>query len=246
MRPGSMRLALLPATDEAAPAPAASLADQAYEQIKADLFDLQLLPGDFFTETGLAARLGLSRTPLRQALQRLQREGHILVHQRAGWQVRPFDPDRFDALYDLRIVLELAAVERLCARTGNQGDDILAEQVALWLGPAACAGIDPADVARLDEQFHCALLQAAGNPEMARAHFEVTEKIRIIRKLDFTKPRRIEATVSEHAAILRMILSRRAAEAAWLLKSHIGTSKAEVRQITLDRLYRARPVQGPL
>ena len=95
-------------------------------------------------------------------------------------------------------------------------------------------------VDRLDEEFHGALVRAIGNAEMARVHADVTERIRIIRRLDFTKPSRVEATYDEHARILRAITRRRTDEALRLLKAHVEQSKLEVRHITLDMLYRAR------
>jgi len=96
------------------------------------------------------------------------------------------------------------------------------------------------DVATLDEAFHSTLVEVAGNPEVARCHREVTERIRIIRRLDFTQAHRIDKTYDEHAQILRAILRRRADEANRLLRSHIEASKAEVRKITVHRLYAAR------
>jgi DNA-binding GntR family transcriptional regulator len=71
----------------------------------------------------------------------------------------------------------------------------------------------------------------------------VTERIRIIRRLDFTQSYRIHATYDEHGQILRAIMRRRVEEANRLLRSHIETSKAEVRKITMHRLYTARSVQ---
>jgi DNA-binding GntR family transcriptional regulator len=98
-------------------------------------------------------------------------------------------------------------------------------------------------VGRLDEAFHMQLVQASGNREMARVHREITERIRIIRRLDFTKPARVEATYDEHAGILRAVTRRRGDEAQRLLRAHVAQSKLEVRHITLDMLYRAR-LQG--
>ena len=95
-------------------------------------------------------------------------------------------------------------------------------------------------MAELDEAFHCALVEAAGNPEMAQVHRDVTEKIRIVRRLDFTKDFRIDATYEEHGAILSAVLARRADEAARLLRAHIGMSRAEVSKITLRMLHEAR------
>lgn len=92
------------------------LAEQVYHRIKDDIFSFRLLPGDNFTETEMAQRQGVSRTPLRDALFRLQREGYLEVGFRRGWKVCPIDFDRLDNLYDLRIVLEMAALEKLCSQ----------------------------------------------------------------------------------------------------------------------------------
>ena len=81
---------------------------------------------------------------------------------------------------------------------------------------------------------------AAGNDEMARMHRDVTERIRVIRRLDFTVSARIAATYDEHAAILAALADRRAAAAQRLLAAHIEASRREVRKITLEGLYEAR------
>jgi DNA-binding GntR family transcriptional regulator len=83
-------------------------------------------------------------------------------------------------------------------------------------------------------------VRAAGNDEVARVHWDVTERIRIIRRLDFTRPDRIDATYAEHAKLLRSVIQRKADQAQLLLKSHIEQSKAEVRKITLATLHEAR------
>ncbi len=222
-----------------APALARSLAEQVYQRLKADLFDFRLLPGERFTEADLAARLGVSRTPVRLSLARLEREGYVLPRPRSGWQVRPFDFERFEALYDVRVVLEQAAVQRLCARERVDEAGMLDALREVWLAPPRQRIADGRQVAQLDEAFHCALVAAAGNPEMTQIHREVTEKIRIVRRLDFTQDRRVDATYDEHAAILRAVLARRADEAAQMLREHIGASKAEVRKITLHMLQQA-------
>jgi DNA-binding GntR family transcriptional regulator len=214
-----------------------SLAEIAYEKLKARIFDFELLPGDRFTESEIAERLSMSRTPARDALYRLEREGYLQVHLRVGWSVRAFDFRQFENSDDLRLILEEASVTRLCDEQERDGLDVLK---AAWLLPATERLTSPKDVAAQDEAFHSTLVEAAGNPEVARCHREVTERIRIIRRLDFTQAHRIDKTYDEHAQILRAILRRRADEAKRLLRSHIEASKAEVRKITLHRLYSAR------
>lgn len=97
-----------------------SLAERIYARLKDDIFEFRLMPGDRFSEGEVAARMAASRTPVRQALHRLQREGFLDVHFRSGWQVRPLDFVQFDELYELRIVLELDAVRRLCQRPTDE------------------------------------------------------------------------------------------------------------------------------
>ncbi|MGE4241618.1 GntR family transcriptional regulator [Ramlibacter sp.] len=217
-----------------------SRADEVYEQLKRDVAEFNLVPGDRFTENEIGERLGVSRTPVRQALFRLQQEGYVEVLFRSGWRVLPFDFDQFEQLYDLRMVLETTAAQRICADDVRVDRALLDQLVAIWLVPAAARSTDPVQVAQWDEAFHCSLVAAAGNAEMARVHRDVTERIRIIRRLDFTKQARIAATYDEHAKILRAIQHKRGDQAAMLLRAHIETSQAEVRKITLHQVHVAR------
>ncbi len=220
-------------------APARSnLAEQVYAELKAQMHDFRLVPGDRFSEAELGSRLGVSRTPVREALFRLRNEGLLDVESKSGWFVQPIDFARLEQVYDLRVVLESASVARLCARTEPAPE--LEALKAIWLVPAAERLADGREVGALDEQFHAALVRAAGNDEIARVHWDVTERIRIVRRLDFTRADRIEATYNEHAKILRCVMQRKLDQAQLLLRSHIEQSKAEVRQITLATLHEAR------
>jgi DNA-binding GntR family transcriptional regulator len=215
-----------------------NLAEQVYTQLKAQLHDFQLVPGDRFSEAELGARLGVSRTPVREALFRLRNEGFLDLESKSGWFVRPIDFGRLEQLYDLRVLLELASVARLCAR--SEAVPQLDALKAIWLVPAAERLADAREVGALDEQFHASLVRAVGNDEIARVHWDVTERIRIVRRLDFTRPDRIDATYTEHGKILRAVIQRKADQAQLLLKTHIEQSKAEVRKITLATLHDAR------
>ncbi|WP_198299036.1 GntR family transcriptional regulator [Bordetella genomosp. 13] len=215
-------------------------ADDVYALLKRDIAEFRLVPGDRFTEGELSERLGVSRTPVRQALIRLQQEGFVEVLFRSGWRVLPFDFEQFEALYDLRRVLESEAVRRLCTASPRIDRRALDELAAIWLVAPGDRCADMAQVGAWDEAFHCTLVAAAGNSEMTRVHRELTDRIRIIRRLDFTKRPRVEATYDEHARILRAILAQRGDEACRLLGAHIASSQAEVRKITLHEIYLAR------
>ena len=216
----------------------AKLAEQVYAWLKTELHDFRLVAGDRFSEIELGTRLGVSRTPVREALFRLRNEGFLDVESKTGWFVLPIDFARLDQLYDLRVILELASVARLCARDGDAPE--FEALRAAWLVPAAERLASANAVGALDEEFHASLVRAAGNAEVARVHWDVTERIRIIRRLDFTRGDRIEATYVEHGKILRAVIQRKADQAQLLLRSHIEQSKAEVRKITLHTLSEAR------
>jgi DNA-binding GntR family transcriptional regulator len=212
-------------------------AEKIYQQIKRDIFDFRLLPGERFFESEIARRTGVSRTPVREALHKLEKEGYLEVTARSGWSVRPFDFEFFEHLYDVRLILELAAVKQICDRATNVD---LRELKETWLVPPTRRAGGMKTVSQLDERFHEALVEAANNPELTRLHRDVTERIRIIRRLDFTQQRRIDAAYEEHAQILRHLLARRRNQAELLLRAHIEASKSEVRKITLHMLHQAR------
>ena len=215
-----------------------ALAEQVYAELKAQMNDFRLVPGDRFSEAEIGTRLGVSRTPVREALFRLRNEGLLDVESKSGWFVRPIDFGKLEQLYDLRVILESASVARLCART--EASPELDALKAIWLVPAAERLADGRRVGQLDEAFHATLVRAAGNEEIARVHWDVTERIRIIRHLDFTRPDRVDATYQEHAKILRAVIQRKADQAQLLIKSHIEQSKSEVRRISLATLHEAK------
>ena len=226
------------------PRPRVSLADEVYAQLKSDLANFVLVPGDRFSENEICERLSVSRTPVRQALVRLQQEGQVEVLFRNGWRVLPFDFRRFDQLYDLRLLIETESVQRLCEGR-VMGDPavsqaVLAELSAVWLVPKSKRSNDGQQICDWDEAFHCGLVEATGNAEMLRVHRDITDRIRVIRKLDFTQHPRIEATYEEHGKILKAILSQRTEHSRMLLQAHVEGSLLEVRKITLHQLQMAR------
>ncbi|MBL8446353.1 MAG: GntR family transcriptional regulator [Zoogloeaceae bacterium] len=223
------------------PIPTGNPVHDVYEGLKEEIFGFRLLPGDRFRESQVAERFAAPRPAVKDALRRLEREGFLHAHPRAGWALRPFDFDRFEQLYELRLLLELAAVQRLC--DAPLGVD-LTPLTQIWLVPAEERVMDGRQMAALDEAFHQALVRASGNAEMATVHEEVQAKIRILRRLDFCSPARIHTAYDEHGELLRLLLQRKAPQAAILLRGHVDTSMAEVRKLALHKLASARREQA--
>lgn len=217
----------------------ASLSDDVYARIKADIFDFKLMPGERFTETECAALYQVSRTPVRQALLALQQEGFVELASRVGWQVRPLDLNYYQQLYDVRIILEKEAI-RLISKNKPEKNQILNELKHVWMVPSEDFLTDFMQVVANDEAFHQQLIVATGNCEMVRIHDEITEKIKIIRRLDFTKPDRIKQTYFEHQKILSLIFSGLVEEAISSITHHIEMSRDEVKKITLQMITQRR------
>ena len=216
-----------------------SVLQDVYQRLKDDIFAFRMPPGQRYSEHELAAGLGVSRTPLRFALHILAREGYLVrLEGHSSWQVQPLDLDYYADLYDFRTDIEAIAVRRLCREEPGTS---LATLAAYWFSPDARRSGDYAQVAEADERFHRTLVELAGNREMLRTFSDLTDRIRVIRRLDFAAPERIQATFDEHAAILTRLIARDAAGAETLIRAHIGSSRQAIRQITLQHLASVTP-----
>jgi DNA-binding GntR family transcriptional regulator len=164
----------------------------------------------------------------------LVREGYLVkLEGHSGWMVRPLDFKHFEDLYDVRVGLEVMAIQKICKADPFPDLEHLRRA---WLVEPSERLAEGAEIAKLDEDFHAAIVAASGNAEMARIHGDITERIRIIRRLDFLTPPRLATAYEEHAKLLRAILARKENEAIALLRAHIESSKAEIRHITLHKL----------
>jgi DNA-binding GntR family transcriptional regulator len=143
---------------------AASLAEQAYHALREQILDLRLLPGQLLAEHELAAQLGMSRTPVREAITRLRQEGLLTTVPRKGVIVTIPTVEAMREIYEIIIGIEGQAVRIAAARadaaTIQQLEGVVAEQ------EAALAADDLGAWTRADRRFHDLLIEAAGNRRM--------------------------------------------------------------------------------
>lgn len=210
---------------------ATNLATIIYTQIKEDIFSFKFKPGQRFTETDIAEKYEVSRTPIRQALYRLEQEGYVNVHFRSGWEIKPLDFTFYAELFDLRMIIEKEAVKRLCEH--HQESEELEYLKQLWLVEAKDYNQNAKELIQQSEDFHCALVRAAGNQQMAKIHHEISEKIRIVLSLGAMREFDIEHAYQDHAAILRCILACDSQGAIHLAEHHVLHSIEDVKKITL-------------
>jgi DNA-binding GntR family transcriptional regulator len=197
------------------------LVDDAAETLRKAILDGRFLPGARLRQTDLADQLAISRTPIREALVRLQQEGLVDLLPGGGVRVKLLDLDEAVELYDLREMLDGLAARLAAARadaaTFTRLEQALARQ-------SRC-------VERDDAGFHEEIARAAGNRHLARLSSIVRLSIRHFHPLLLRTERRLEQAWHEHRAIYEAILARDAGEAERLARQHIVSAKEIVLKV---------------
>ncbi|HQQ71660.1 MAG TPA: GntR family transcriptional regulator [Alicycliphilus sp.] len=184
----------------------------------------QFKPGERLSEIELAERLGVSRTPVREALTRLVTEGFLLPATR-GYMRRPLEVQETLDLYEARV-----AIERECLRLAiARATDAQMEEARAYLEESrrVPAGTPVQRLVELDEGFHMRMADMAGNSELRRMLLSLNERIRFIRWLDMENVGR-DSTQHEHQDILQALCTRDAALSERLLSAHIALRRDQI------------------
>lgn len=216
-----------------------TLSDSVYEQLKSDITRWVYKPGERLPEIALTERYGVSRTPIREALRKLERERLVAYVPRQGYTAWNLNLRELDELYAVRIALEELSAE-LAARTAASGEtaSILSELRSTWEERVQeTPSADNPELVHADEAFHEAIALAGGNAYLHRSLQAINENIRMIRIIDFRSTLRIDATYREHARIINHIIEGRAARARQEMRDHILVSQKNVRANAMQALY---------
>jgi DNA-binding GntR family transcriptional regulator len=195
-----------------------SVVDRVYEQLKAMAVSFEFKPGARLNEGEIASLLGVSRTPLREALNRLNTEGFLRFMPGRGFFCRELDAQEIFDLYELRKSIEVAAVCLAIRRARDPDIDSL-------LTFLRDTGPDPGErtaieLVQLDEIFHERLLSMAHNAEMLRVLRNVNARIRFVRWIDMDRGNRAK-TQAEHRAVLLGVKARDETKCVPVLTKHI-------------------------
>jgi DNA-binding GntR family transcriptional regulator len=211
---------------------AATQADRVYSALRERLLRGDLPVGRRLVEQQLAAEYDTSRTPVREALRRLEGDGHIVRDRGGGMCPAAPSVKSMRELYEVRVALEVLCARR-AASSGDRGrieaieQDWEALSVAWHDGAALPRG---PDFVYADESFHRALAVASGNDVAESLLGDLNDRIRVLRIYDFTTDDRIGATIAEHLEIVRCVLSRDAEAAAAFMRAHVQRSALVVRE----------------
>jgi DNA-binding GntR family transcriptional regulator len=209
---------------------APSLVDHAYETIRRRILDNVYQPGAQALESDLAAELGISRTPLREALIRLQNEGLIEIIPRHGMRVLPVSATDMREIYEVITALESCAVE-LVARRKPTASELKPLVDATREMTRALREKDLEAWARADEYFHKYLIEAAGNRLLVEALQQYRDRAH--RALMFSLRLRpsLEPSAKEHIALVEMLRKGDAARAVEVNRAHRERASRELLDI---------------
>lgn len=198
--------------------PQTSRSEDAYQRLRQAILRGEIRPNERLIEVDLADRLQISRTPIREVLQRLGTEG-LIVRVRRGWRVREHTWDEISEIYETRVALEGYATGLAAIRAG---DDELARIRDIHLDPDSAEPRTARDhLVEVNDEFHAAIVEAAHNTrllELARQSREYFFNYRIARLYSEAEA---EASVQGHEEIVQALLARDDARAETAMRRHI-------------------------
>ncbi len=191
----------------------------AYRRLLDEIRGGALGPGARLRETELADRLGISRTPVREAIRQLETDGLVVHLPRQGATIRSLDHAEVVELYEMRAVLEGTAA-RLAARAAS--DVERAELAAL---NAELAETPAGPLAReVNRQFHRMLLEAARNRFLLKSMSALQKTLLILGPSTLADPSRATSAVAEHAAVLAALEARDGGAAEAAMRAHVDAA----------------------
>lgn len=182
-------------------------ADFVYEAIKAELINGRWGEGDRLVETALAADYSVSRTPVREALQRLIVEGFLERNSGRGLTVKPLTPEEVEDLYMSRLTLEGLAA-RLAAQRVSPYELVTLQELHSRQIAALDEKRDPEVLAALNREFHTEILRIGRSANVARFMAQIHESLRRYGPTTLGLPDRAKVAVEEHKRLLDAIAAR--------------------------------------
>lgn len=207
--------------------------DYALRIIKENIISLELEPKSRVNDRELAAALGLSRTPVREALLELAKVDIVQMYPQRASIIAPIDYDIMEEAYSMREILECAVVERCCQLESM--DSLAPLEENLKLQEFYLENRSPEKLMELDNEFHKMLFAAVKMPHVHSLMGTITIHFDRVRLLSYQTVKEVK-TVSAHRDILRAILNRDSALGVALMRKHLRNYTVE-----RDELMRQYP-----
>jgi DNA-binding GntR family transcriptional regulator len=196
-----------------------TLAGRALAGLRAAIVDGRLEAGERYSVATLAERLGVSRTPVREALLVLERQGLVRFERNKGVRILAPSAADIEEVFVLRLLLEVPATARAASRLDDAALDALDRELAA-MAAAAGAGEEGPFMAH-DQRFHEIVLDAAGNRRLAAQVDQLRDHVRMRGASTVGRSRDLAAIHAEHVAIRDALRARDAQAAAAAMRAHL-------------------------
>lgn len=209
-----------------------------YDTLRSMIMDFDIMPGSRMTESQLADYFGVSRTPIRAVLQRLESEGQLTIKPKQGCFVRSLDMVQISHYYDVRVALENMSIDEAIKQKNKEAIQMLATK---WHPETQLFGTAITESLKLaEENFHLELAVASRNPVLVSYLQDVNANIRAVRRLGWPDAASVSDTYEEHYLICQLMLERKSARAKDEMERHIRKSQERANRITLQQIYNER------
>ena len=214
--------------------------DKVYEKIKSLAIDYHFRPGERINEMELSTQLGVSRTPVREALNRLAKDGFMNLVPNRGFYSRDLTPEGVRELYEVRMVIEQATFHFACLRAT---DEEIAATTEIWEDVSLHqtqqrTAKDWARIAEIDERFHMEIARISKNLRLYEMLDSLNSLSRFFRRIDLETPVRRNNAYEEHVEIIAALRLRDVEKGVRLVEQHISLSAEHAIEVTKEGLAR--------
>ena len=206
----------------------------AYEALRESILSGRLKSGQMYNEMKLAEELGISRTPVREALLELSAKGLITFIPRKGVQVSSFTIDDVNEVWEVRMALELFAMDKLKFKAEKLNLKPLLESLAIQ--KAAVKSLDYSTYLAADRDFHRQLCELWGNRRLQISLEEIRDLVDLMALDALNQEGRLAAVLMEHQKTVKALEKRDFQEAVRALEKHLTASRAAVIEGTRTRI----------
>jgi DNA-binding GntR family transcriptional regulator len=227
--------------NQVAEAEPSNLSSSIVATLKEQIIHWHYPPEHRLTEVELCKKFSVSRSPVREALRVLATDGFVKKLPNRGYAVKQHNIDEIEELYEVRLALELYAVECLTKRGphNKHGKEDLVKLRQTWTDLLNGSSKKPEELARLDTLFHETLAYAAGNKTLLRHLRTINERLMVFRMMDFDKVDRAKSTCRQHLEILKHIATKNASGARASMQHNIEEGRNNVHTAIKEALVRA-------
>ncbi|PHX60501.1 MAG: GntR family transcriptional regulator [Actinobacteria bacterium] len=206
------------------------LAESAYEKLRGQILSGERVHGERLTEVDVAEDLGISRTPVREALRRLAAEGLVDVSLNRGASVARWGSADLQEIFDLRTILESDAAKRATTRAGSQVivvlDELCQEMDEIFANLDGIMSLR--SLAELNRRFHSTIIEAAESPRLSSIIDSLTHVPVVMQTFAQYSPHALARSLQHHREIVDAMRARDASWAENVMRAHIIAARYEV------------------